>query len=198
MMNGMSNVMRREAARVASQTANVRLATVTSYDPSNYAAKVLIQPEGHETGFLPVTSPWAGNGWGLFCPPTPGDVVDVHFQEGGKQAGFVALRHFGDQFRPLPVPSGEFWLVHRSGSFVKLHNDGTIEINAQTAVNATAPVFNLVGDVNVTGNIIATGDISDLSDGSGTMAHIRATFDLHTHGGIEPGGGNTAIPNQLL
>ena len=137
-MNGLTNIMRREAMRAQSQTATVRLATVTSYDPDNYAAKVLIQPEGYETGFLPIGSTWSGNGWGDFYGPTAGDVVEVQFQEGGKQAGFIALRHFGDQFRPLPVPSGERWTVHKSGSLLKFHNDGSVEISAHTNLTISA------------------------------------------------------------
>ncbi len=89
-MQDLMNIMRRESARDRSQQALVRMAVVTSFDPDAYAAKVQIQPEGVETGFLPVASPWVGNGWGMFCPPSPGDVVDVHFQEGGKLAAFKA------------------------------------------------------------------------------------------------------------
>ena len=103
---------------------NTRIGVVSGYDPANYAAKVRIQPEDVETGWLPVATPWSGPGWGMFCPPSLDDVVDVHFQEGGKEAGFVCLRHFGDRFRPLPVPSGEFWLVHKSGSNFKFHDGG--------------------------------------------------------------------------
>ena len=216
-MSGQLNIMRREAMHAASQTATVRIATVTSYDPNNYAAKVLIQPEGYETGFLPVTSPWTGNGWGMFCPPTPGDVVDVHFQEGGKQAGFVALRHYGDQFRPLPVPSGEFWVVDKLGNYFKFsggkvllngHTEidvttptinittATANVTASGSVNVTAPTTNVNGNLIVTGNITATGDIYDLGGARGTVAHIRSVYDSHTHN--DPQGGAVAVPNQLL
>ncbi len=209
-MNGMTNIMRREAMRTMSQTANVRIGTVTGYDPNNYAAKVLIQPEGYETGFLPITTPWSGNGWGMFCPPSSGDVVDVHFQEGGKLAGFIALRHYGDVLRPLGVPSGEFWLVDKLGNSFKfsggkvLVNGATeidvtapaLNITCSTAVNVTAPNMNLTGNLNVTGNITATGDIGDLSDGSGTMANLRAAYDAHKHPGVQAGGGTTGLTDH--
>lgn len=193
-MEGMLNLMRREAARTMSQTASVRIGVVSAYDPNNYSAKVQIQPEGYETGFLSVTSPWIGNGWGMFCPPTPGDVVDVHFQEGGKQAGFIALRHFGDRIRPLGVPSGEFWLVHKSGSLLKFHNDGTIEV-AASVINVTAPTFNLTGNLNVTGNIVASGDITDINNGNGSLSHLRAAYDAHVHGGVAGGSDSTSTTN---
>ena len=182
MMNGMANIMRREAMRAMSQTATVRIGIVSAYDPSNYSAKVRIQPEDAETGWMPITTPWSGSGWGMLCPPSPGDVVDVHFQEGGKLAGFVALRHYGDQFRPLNVPAGEFWIVHKSGSFLKFLNDGTIEMNAATAISSVAPVWNHTGDFTVNGEIRATGDIIDRYENGGyTMASFRATYDAHTH-----------------
>ena len=42
-----------------------RQGTVTAYDPDNYAVKVQLQPTGEETGWIPLSSPWVGNGWGL-------------------------------------------------------------------------------------------------------------------------------------
>ena len=212
MMNGQMNIMRREAARIASQSAHVRIATVTSYDPSNYAAKVMIQPEGYETGFLPIGTTWAGNGWGDFYGLTPGDVVYVHFQEGGKQAGFIGGSFYGDKFRPLPVPSGERWTVHQSGSFLKFHNGGSVELHTAGDLNATvggqanltvtgkvvasASEFDLTGNLNVTGTITASGDIFDQGQSDQSMNHIRTVYDGHTHN--DPQGGTTSAPNQPL
>lgn len=160
MMQQILNVTRREAERAMSQRASVRMGTVTSYDPNNYAAKVRIEPEGHETGWLPIHSPAAGNGWGVFCPPTPGDVVEVHYQEGGKGAPFIGLRQFGDRKRPLAVPAGEFWVVHQSGSCLKFRNSGAVEIVAAGNLGITAPAVNVAGNLNVAGNIVATGSIT--------------------------------------
>lgn len=205
MSEGITNAMRREAARAMQQRAATRIGTVSNYDPSTYSAKVRIQPEDVETGWLPVSSLWVGNGWGLFCPPKPGDVVEVRFQEGGKQAGIVGLRHFGNVLQPLPVPGGEFWLKHQSGSFLKFKNDGSVELNAaanlsatvagnlsatvggQTTltsagnVSATAPEFNLTGNVNIDGELFVTGDITDLNGIDGTVGRIRDVYNDHYH-----------------
>lgn len=185
-MTGLTNVMRREAERAGARKALVRVGTVASYDPSHYAAKVVIQPEGFETGWLPVLTPWAGNGWGLFAPPTPGDTVDVHFQEGSTEAGFVAQRFYSTVTRPLPAPSGEFWLVHKSGSKIRFLNDGTVEIVSAVQINSTAPVW------HHTGNLLVTGDIYDLDTAHGTVHALRTAYDSHRHPGIEPGGGTTS------
>lgn len=112
----------------------VKMGTVTNYDPTNYMASVLLQPEGIQTNMLPVFSPWAGDGWGLFCPPNVGDMVEIQFQEGDINSGFVCLRGFNLKIRPLPCPQGEFWLVHQSGTSLKIKNDGTIVLNSSNGI----------------------------------------------------------------
>lgn len=214
MTQGIQNIMRREAARQAGEKTLPRRGTISSYDPARYAAKVIVQPEGYETGFIPIGSEWVGNGWGLFAGPAPGDEVEINYQEGGKNAPYIGKRFYGEVAVPLAVPSREFWLVHQSGSFLKFKNDGSVALHAAGNLDATvagqanltvtgkvmasASEFDLTGDVKVTGNIMASGDISDLSGASGTVAHIRTVYDTHTHGGIMAGGANTATPNQQL
>jgi phage baseplate assembly protein V len=216
-MDGLTNMMRREAARAMTQLSLTRIGVVSNYDPATYSAKVRIQPEDVETGWLPVASLWVGNGWGLFAPPKVGDVVEVRFQEGGKEAGIVGLRHYGDALRPLAVPSGEFWLQHASGSFLKFRNDGSVELHTAGDLNATvagqanltvtgnvvasASQFNLTGDVNITGDvtvdgeIFATGDITDLNGTDGTVGHIRDVYNTHTH---PTPSGTSGVPNEQL
>jgi len=198
MMNKMLNLMRREAQREASTRARPRRGTVSAYDPDKYAAKVIIQPEGFETGFLPIGSTWVGNLWGLFCPPSPGDEVDVHFQEDGKNAAYIALRFFGGNAKPLSVPSGEFWLVHSSGSFAKFLNNGTVVFTdkegGSLSLNADgSATFN--ADLTIVGNLVVTQNISDQNATSGTMQGIRDIYDLHTHPSPD---GETGVPNLQM
>lgn len=184
------NVMRREAGRALNRVALPSMGVVTSYDPAHYACKVRLQPAGEETGWLPVATAWSGDGWGDYCPPSPGDVVDVHFQEGGKEAGFVSLRFYSTVTRPLAVPSGESWRVHRSGSCLKFKNDGSVEIVAANGIHSTAATWTHVGD------LLVTGDIRDLDDGYGSLNELRAAYDAHRHTGTMPGGGSTG-PTDL-
>jgi len=58
---------------------------------------------------------------------------------------------------PPQAPGDEFWLVHKTGSFLKLCNDGTIRIN---------------GDLHVQG---------DVYDSHGTLSALRNAYDSHTH-----------------
>ncbi len=126
---------------LAQQTTQSRAATrhgiVTSYDPNTYAVKVQLQPEGVLTGWIPLKSAWVGNGWGLFCPPSIGDAIEIDFQEDDGGNGCAGWRFYNAVERPLPCPSGEFWLVHQKGAFVKLTNDGHVELHASKNLNIT-------------------------------------------------------------
>jgi hypothetical protein len=73
---------------------------------------------------------------------------------------------------PPAAPSGEFWLLHQTGSYLKLHNDGSIESSAGTWTHH--------------GSFQATGDIAD---GHGALSALRGHYNSHTH---PPG---TALPN---
>jgi hypothetical protein len=129
-MDDLMNATRREAERVMAGVAKTQLGLVTSYDPATYAVKVTLMPEGVETGWLPYASLWVGNGWGLYAPPAIGDQVVVDPQEGEGETRLVRAALYSDEDRPLSVPSGEFWLVHRTGAKLRLLNTGEIDIRA--------------------------------------------------------------------
>lgn len=195
-MDGMTNLMRREAARVLSQTAQKRDAIVTGYDPDHYMVKVSIQPEGRLTGWIPLVTPWAGNGWGLFAPPQIGSVVKIDYLEGDKESPVATGSYFNAQIRPLSCPSGEFWLVHKNGQFVKLLNDGTI---ASSGTWNHTGALNVVGNVAVTGNVTATGDITDQSATTAESMHaMRTKYNSHVHPGVTTGGGSTGTTTQTM
>jgi uncharacterized protein involved in type VI secretion and phage assembly len=137
--NRFRNVIRQEAQRATADLSLPRAGIVTHYDPAHHTARVELQPEGILTGYLPIATPWAGNGWGFFAPPLLGQVVDVHFHQGGREAGYIVGRFFSNITKPLPVQAGEFWLVHQTGSFFKFHNDGSVEASANTNMTLNAP-----------------------------------------------------------
>jgi hypothetical protein len=123
-MRGMLNAMRQQAHAALGDVALPSTGIVRSYDPTKYAVRLELQPQGNMTGWIPLLTPWVGNGWGMFCPPTIGDLLEVTFLNGDINSGVAGLRAFNDQDLPLPVPSGEFWLVHAAGAFLKVSNDG--------------------------------------------------------------------------
>jgi phage baseplate assembly protein gpV len=133
-----NNNIRAQAARQAQLIANSRMGIVTSYDPAKYACIVQIMPEGAypaegETGlsgWLPVQTIWSGPGWGVYCPPSVGDQVFVSHVEGDPGSGQIIGRVYDASHLPLAVQSGEFWLVHASGAFIKFTNDDNVSINS--------------------------------------------------------------------
>jgi phage baseplate assembly protein gpV len=158
-MHGLTNQMRRAAQEAASSQATTRQGIVTSYDPGTYAVKVELQPDGTLTGWIPLKSPWVGNGWGMFCPPSIGDAVEVDFQEADGGVGSAGWRFYNDQDRPLPCPSGEFWLVHKDGALLKFHAGGTVELHAKT-LTTSADAWNHAGPLTVTGGDVTADGIS--------------------------------------
>lgn len=145
-----------------------RFGKVTSVDPTAGTVRVQLQPEGVLTGWLPLLSPWVGAGWGLSCPPSSGDQVLVLPQEGDAEHGVVIGRSWSQDV-PVPnTPVGELWITHRSGSYLRLLNDGTVAVH---------------GDLHVDG---------DVYDRHGSLAQLRGHYNEHAH--PDPQGGNTSPP----
>ena len=151
------NAIKAHATALDHAQGQPRFALVTSVDPARYAARVTLQPENVLTGWLPILSPWIGAGWGLACPPSPGDQVLVLPQEGDAEHGVIVGGSWSDSAQPPGAPVGELWLVHRSGSFLKLSNDGTVQIQ---------------GDLHVAG---------DVYDRHGSLAQLRRHYNAHSH-----------------
>ena len=159
-----------------------RFGLVSSFDPGAYAARVLIQPENVLSGWLPVLSSWVGAGWGISAPIMPGTQVLVISQEGDSEQGVIIGAVWSIVDTPMQTPAGELWLQHQSGSSLKFHNDGTIALNAT--------------QVNITGNLVVTGDISDLNNSHGPISNFRKAYDSHVH--PDPQGGNSGLPSATV
>jgi phage baseplate assembly protein gpV len=185
-MQSWLNAIRGQASLIAGESAQLRCAIVQSFDPATYCAKVTLQPEGVLTGWLPISTSWIGGGWGMVAPPSPGQQVIVLAQEGQAEHGIVLGGLFSTNAQPPAAPAGELWLVHQSGSYLKLHNDGSIE--------GAAALFSFTGNVEIFGNLLVSGDISDKSGSHGNLDAFRAVYDQHIHPGVQSGPNNTALP----
>jgi len=124
------------------------IGSVNAFDPSGYQVQVLLQAQTSDgpalqTGWIPLATPWAGNGWGMFAPASPGDLILVFFQDGSLQNPIAGMRLFFNGQQPLNVSSGEMQLVHQSGSAFKFNNDGSVELIANTELNLNAPTVNI-------------------------------------------------------
>lgn len=181
-MEYLQNFIKAGAGGLDGRTGVARFGLVSSFDPAAYAARILLQPENVLTGWLPVLSLWVGAGWGLAAPLVPGAQVLVIAQEGDAEQGVVMGAIWSAVDQPLAAPAGELWLQHQSGSFVKLLNNGTIALQAS--------------QVNLTGNLVVSGDISDQAGAHGTVAALRQAYDQHVHS--TPQGGSTGLPSVTV
>jgi hypothetical protein len=96
-----------------------RHALVTSYDPERYLAKVMLWPEGQESGWLPIETAHIGNDFGIAVGLTPGDgkksgdQVIVRMQEGDLESGKIVQRVHSDDEKPPTVQAGELVMWSR-------------------------------------------------------------------------------------
>ncbi|MEN7527030.1 phage baseplate assembly protein V [Cupriavidus sp. DL-D2] len=172
MMQQFNNQMRLAAQMAQAGRAESVVGIVSSYDPGTAAAKVRIQPEDPDdpgrslTGWLPVCSPWVGDGWGLDAPVSPGDQVEVKFFGGEVENGYISGRLFSDAARPTGAKSGEFFLTHKSGSKLQFHNDGTVTLVSAGTLTSQAPQWNHTGPMKIDGTL----QVVDTITGQGGMA----------------------------
>lgn len=167
-MDRLFNAIKAQAAALDSRRGEPRFAIVTSVDSTRSMARVMLQPEAVLTGWLPVLAPWIGSGWGFVCPPSPGDQVFVVPQEGDAEHGVIVGRAFSATQSSPSAPPGEMWLVHKSGTCIKLTNDGTVRVT---------------GDLHVQGEVY---------DNQGSMNQIRSAHNKHTH--TDSRAGFTSVP----
>lgn len=168
-MDRFLNAVKAHAAALDHGQAQPRFGIVASVDQATSTARVQLQPENVLSGWLPVLSPWVGAGWGMFCPPSPGDQVLVIAQEGAANHGVIIGSAFSASKSPPAGSVGELWLTHSSGTSLKLCNDGTVHVDGPLTVHGTVLV---TGDLKVEGT---------MSDAAGSLARLRAHYDLHTH-----------------
>jgi len=173
------------AQQAAAALAIQRRGTVSSYDPATYAAKVILQPTGIETGWMPIRSPWIGNGWGFYAPPSVGDQVEVGFEDGDVLVGSIEGSLYSDVDRPLSVQSGELWWQHKSGSFWKLTNDQNVSITsaADTLHNATGNFTQSIGADSthtISGNLSHSVSGDQTHDVSGDQTVTVGGSSTHT------------------
>lgn len=206
-MHPFDAALRQLARQAGNDQQHLKLGTVTSVDPVTGAIKVMMQPEEQESGWLPYMTPLAGTGWGIICIPLEGTQVVVDHEQAHPEAGVAQGSIFDDAHQiPAGYLAGEIWLVHRSGTLIKLTNDakltvvsvGDLDITAQADVNltvtgkvtASATEFDLTGDLNVTGNINASKTITATTD------VVTGTISLksHVHTGVQAGGGLSGAP----
>jgi phage baseplate assembly protein V len=218
------NSLRAHSQMAGQGRGSMRLGLVTSYDPATYSVKVSMQPDNVESGWIPVAAQAVGNGWGILTPPRIGDQILVLMQDSDPEAGVAAWCLFNNVDVPPAVPSGEFWMMHKTGSYLKFLTDGSVDMHV--AKNLTASVagttqITATGAVTLTAqaDVTATiaGKLSATATGTGTLSAsswsitgnvsltgtFTATGDVigkghnlstHVHSGVTSGSSNSGTP----
>jgi uncharacterized protein involved in type VI secretion and phage assembly len=183
----MQNAVRMQAAAASSLRSHPKIGTISGYDPKKQAVKVKLQPEGNETGWIPLGTLWVGNGWGLVCAPALESQVEVSFVDGNLDAGSATLRFFSNVEAGPAAPGGEFWLVHKNGQSIKLTNDGALTLDDG---HGATIALDGAGNIASTGTWTHTGTFTATVDVIGGGKHLKT----HTHSGVQTGGGNSGPP----
>jgi phage baseplate assembly protein V len=216
-MKHLMNAMAAQALRAQGGFSGTRQGLITGYDPDTYSIKVTIMPEQMETGWIPLATPWAGNGWGFAAGPVEGAQIEVNFDSGAIGDGLAGGQFFNDTDRCPGPPSGELWLVHQSGSLLKFHNDGSVELTATASITYTATEHTFHGPVTMDKTLQVTQQITGqggmaVSGGSGAAMQVIGDMtssgtitgatdvvgggkSLKTHTHNDPQGGTTSAPN---
>lgn len=194
----MIEMIKHVVGQMLGMQAKTQYGVIVSYNPTNYSVKVMIQPAGPETDFIPLAAVWTGKGMGAVFGPSIGDQVRVDFVDGVIDAALCGDRFFNSGNQPPVVQSGQGAIVDGAGSFVRLNNDGTITLSAPTGITATTPLLTQNGNLTVAGNILATGSVSDLNAAHGSLATIRTAYDGHVHPGVAAGSANTGTTTSTV
>jgi phage baseplate assembly protein V len=219
-MAAFANAVRQQASIGSNHLSWPMFATISSYDASNHAVKVTIEPtdpgdQPTESNWMPLGAIGIGNGWGVAVGPQIGDQVLAVFEHGDFSSGTIVARIFSVAQQAPAVPSGEIWMVHQQGQFLKLTNDGKLTANdkagstivmngdgtgtatfaegltidANTTINGTLTVTNPSGAAStITGDFNITGDI----DSTGSITNNgKAVDSTHEHGNGNDGANTT-------
>ena len=188
----MINGIRSLAEQSGNRLAHARHGIVSSYDGQTHRAKVLIQPENVETGWLPVSTMLAG-AQAIYTGLVPGSQVMLLPQEGDADSYTVVGGIFDDIQPPPMAPStfagagtriqpGETIIVGPNASSLRMCADGSILIKPGTVLNVDGPI-------HASGNISSDMQVVDLK---GALDVLRPCYNQHEH----PSGFNTPLTGQ--
>jgi phage gp45-like len=99
--------------------------------------------------------------------------------------------------RPKDLKEGDVCIFNtKSKVKIILKTTGEIEIIADTAT-FNIPETTWTGNITLAGDLTQTGDYNLTGTGTASVDFVSAGVSGkgHTHGGVEPGAGNTAAPN---
>lgn len=136
--------------------------------------------------------------YGFTSTPIDGAEAFAAFPDGDRSHG-VVLVVADRRYRITGLKNGEVAIYSDEGDSIILHRGNRIQIKTNTLVIDAAekiqmntPLVEMSGKLTVKANIEGSADVRDKA---GTMAAIRATYNLHTHPHGDP---TTGAPNTPM
>lgn len=208
-MQAFMNAIKMQVAAMLSQIAKPRIGIVAAVDPARHMVKVLLQPEGVMSGWVPVTAGWSmlelpALGQQVLTVPQEGDADSMHvvgrvFAAGGGDApyqsptGIAGPGEFGGNTPTNIVPGKEVLLRNAGGAVIRLLPDGSIYTHG-TLMHDGDMTIN--GNLLVNKNITAVGEITDENGIHGTVGHLRDAYNDHTHTQGNDSHGDGEVPTN--
>lgn len=169
------NAIKRTVEGMMGTLPMARRGIIDSVNPAKMQARVLIQPEGALSGWLPIATTNLGAGWGLLSAPVLGTQCVVLPIDGDAHAGVIIGYHYSNAQQPPATGPGEMWLYHETGSVLKIAANGAI--TAQDAAGAfwqlpnngtaiiqdkagTSLTFENNGSAALAGSLTVTGEVT--------------------------------------
>lgn len=115
--------------------------------------------------------------YGFTSHPHPGAEAVVLFVGGRRDHGLV-LAVDDRRHRKRPLAEGEVALYTDEGDSIVLRRGRIVEVVAGTRLRVEAPLVEVTGDLQVGGNVVASGEVSDAT---GSMTEMRTAYNAHTH-----------------
>jgi phage baseplate assembly protein gpV len=189
MSDDLENIVFRMIERWMAARYSERHGLVTSYDPTNHLAKVTFQPDGQESGWLPIETGHVGNGFGIAIGLTPGDgnasgdQVIVRYQEGDFESGKIVQRVHSDTDKPPMAQSGEIVIQHQKGGKIFCAASGQVTVQDG---GGGSLMYDGSGNIAVTGVSTITMKVGGVSAVL-SSAGFAVTGGKVTHNGVDIG-----------
>lgn len=146
----------------------VRVGTVTAVYPKRHTVRVMFEDTGQNSDELPIRVA-SSQGVQFYCLPEVGAQVECVMRDNGQETGFVC----GDVYSLAAPPP-----------FADANIIGFKCGGCAATFNKASGMFTIVGDIQITGNVVVNGDVK----ASGI------SLVTHTHGGVKAGGDSTGGP----
>ncbi len=174
----------------------VMLGKVVEADYGHVIPKLKVNIGELQTAWLPMLTQRAGNDVSWW-PLEVGEQVVVLSPSGDLTQGVVLGAINQKSVPAIADHNSVHRMIYADGAVIEYDRE-THQLNAVLPDGATTELVSdggvtIIGDVIVTGNIKATGEVIDHTR---SMKADRDIYNSHTHSGVKTGPGTTAVPNQ--